>query len=68
MPTHNKHRRTDTRLRAVALLALAALAAAFAFAVPAQAQEGTEDDYVDLLMLYEWGQAVVVTAKSHIGL
>ena len=39
MPTHNKHRRPDSRLRAAALLALAALAAAFAFSEPAHAQQ-----------------------------
>ena len=34
------------------ILALAALAAAFAFSAPLQAQEGTEYEYVDLVMLY----------------
>ena len=59
MPTHNKHRRPDLRLRAAALLALAALAVAvFAFSAPAQAQDDTDDRYVDLLMLFDRGDEV----------
>ena len=46
---------TRAALAAAALIAL--LAAAFAFSPLAQAQEGTEYDYVDLLMLYEQGPA-----------
>ena len=38
---------------ALLLCLLAALAAAFAFSAPLQAQEGTEYEYVDLLLLYE---------------
>ena len=36
------------------LCLLAALAVAFAFSEPAQAQDGPEDSYVDIVMLYEY--------------
>ena len=54
-------------LTAALLFLLAALAAAFAFSAPLQAQEGTEYEYVDLLMTYEYDESKVVYSVQNIG-
>ena len=47
----------STKIKSISVLvvavAIAALSSVFAFSAPAQAQEGTEYDYVDLVMFYE---------------
>ena len=63
MPSPRTARLPFPRTLAAALLLLTALAAAFAFSPPAQAQDGTEFSYVDLVMLYEHNDAGVVTYK-----
>ena len=66
LPTKQTGLRIPRNLLA-ALLLLAVLAAAFAFSEPAQAQEGTEYEYVDLLMAYEYDENEVGYRVHNIG-